>query len=397
MKKIEKTLIILIILFSFFCINVNAQEFDISKMTLEEKIAQMLFVQYRSDDYNEEFYETIKKYNPGGFIIYKENINSVSEITEVINRLQEDAKTPIFIGVDQEGGIVQRFSYMEDAIMVPIPYACDIGKKDNKIYTTQVAHVMASELRQVGINVDFAPVLDLYNKDNTSFANYTRSFTSDPKKLSEYSNIFIKVFKNNNIVASPKHFPGVGDASIDSHLTLSYIKKTKKELENNELVPFKDAIKEDMQMMMLSHSIVPDITGNYPFTVSKDGVDYIRKDLGYNGLIITDAINMNSLTLLLSSDNIFKYAINAGIDIILSPPKLDYTIETIKELVENNEIDEKTIDKAVTKILKLKSKTDFSIYEPKNPLEKLNSNYHKMLVYHYPWKEYTHFYEFANK
>lgn len=327
----------------------------ISNMSLDEKIGQMLFVYDYSTSMNEELENKLTTVKPGGFILFSENIESYKQMTKLIADIKKTNDIPLFIGIDEEGGRVKRIKNLPDKKVTMIPAMYQLGLTKDTALAYDVGTVVGEELRAFGINLNFAPVLDIYsNKDNTVIGN--RAFSSTASIVSTMALSYSKGLKSTGIIPVYKHFPGHGDTKEDSHYTLPVIYKTKEELLNLELIPFIDAIEDDAQIIMIGHLSLPEITNeDTPATLSKTIVtDLLKEELNYDGLIITDGINMKALTNVYTEEEIYIKALQAGIDILLMPTFDINTINIIKNAISDGEISEEQINESVTKILELK-------------------------------------------
>ena len=324
-------------------------------MTLEEKIGQMLIVYYRASEADSNLVNILNEVKPGGFILFGENFESYEQAKKMIDTINSTSDIPMFMSVDQEGGRVQRIKNLSDVNVTIIPSMNRVGNMNDEKLSYDVGRVVGEELRVFGINMDFAPVLDIYsNVDNTVIGN--RSFGNTSEIVTKMGLSFAKGLQSTGVIPVYKHFPGHGDTSEDSHYTLPVITKTKEQLEELELIPFKEAIKNNAKVIMIGHLAVPNITGdNTPASLSKKVInDWLKEELGYKGLVITDALNMGALTNDYSKKEIYVNAINAGVDLLLMPSPSKEAVRIIKEAVANGEISEKQIDESVLKILELK-------------------------------------------
>lgn len=389
--KIKKILILLLIFVATFQ-NVRAAskeltvEEKLSQMTIEEKIGQMLFVCYSSSNYIDDFYDAFKTYQPAGFIIYRENETSSVELKELITNLQNTSKNKLYIGIDQEGGYVQRLTRLNDLSLTNIPSMEFIGTRNNPIYAYQVGTVISSELRYFGININFSPDVDLIEARNID-SNYERYISSDPNITANMAQALVEGLNANNIISCPKHFPGIGSSTSDTHYGTVIVTKPTQELLKEDLIPYKYLIENNIQFIMLSHAIIQDITNDKPITISKEGIDFLRNTLNYQNIIITDALNMGAMTMYMRDEDILIEAINAGVDLLLVPPKMSETVAIIKKALETGKIKDETIDKAVTRILTQKENYFKTKQTPITDLMQPNSTYNNLLVYRYPWKE----------
>ena len=287
----------------------------------------------------------------------------------------------MIISIDQEGGTVQRLKGISDVEVTNIPNMYDLGATGNLNLAYQVGKVMAEELRTIGVNVVYAPVLDVYSNElNTVIGK--RSFSSDPQVVTDMASELAKGLEENGVIATYKHFPGHGDTEVDSHVNLPIVKKTYDELLNLELIPFQNAISSGAKIMMIGHIALPEITGdNTPASLSKTIVtDTLKGKLGYQGLVITDALNMGALTKNYSKEEIYTQAIEAGVDLILMPSGSKQAIEFIRK-----NISEERINESVEKILKFK----YTYLGQNNQLDKsyLGGTEHQEVVQQIPSSE----------
>ncbi len=328
-----------------------------SNLTLEEKIGQMLFISYRKPNIDEELTNLLTTLKPGGFIFFSENFQDYDSSLNLINSIKNSASIPLFLGIDEEGGRVDRFKDIKNYTYEKIPDMLSVGNTNDYSYAYNIGTQIGTLLNNFNLNMDFAPVLDIYsNPNNTVIGN--RSFGSDPKIVSNMALNLANGLKSTNIIPVYKHFPGHGDTTTDSHYALPVIYKTKEELLNFELKPFKDAIKNDADMIMIGHLALPNVTNdNTPASLSKVIItDLLKNELGYQNLVITDALNMKAITDNYSPKSVIELAINAGVNLLLMPENPENTITTIKELLNENKITEEQINNSVIKILNLKAK-----------------------------------------
>lgn len=356
-------------------------EYRMKHMTLDEKIAQMLVVYYTSDTVDSNLESILQEVKPGGFILMKENITTYDQTKKFVDDVTKDSEIPMIISIDQEGGTVQRLKGISDVEVTNIPDMYDLGATGNLNLAYQVGKVMAEELRTIGVNVVYAPVLDVYSNElNTVIGK--RSFSSDPQVVTDMASELAKGLEENGVIATYKHFPGHGDTEVDSHVDLPVVQKTYDELLNLELIPFQNAISSGAKMMMIGHIAVPEITGdNTPASLSKAIVtDTLKGKLGYQGLVITDALNMGALTKNYSKEEIYTQAIDAGVDLILMPSGSKQAIEFIRK-----NISEERINESVEKILKFK----YTYLDQDHGLDKyyLGSSEHQAVIQQIPSSE----------
>lgn len=343
------------------------------KLTLEEKVCQKLIIGCNSSNVD-LLVEMIEKYHIGGVILYKKNYNSYEEMVDVINRLKKanrNNKVPLFISIDQEGGRVNRLPSEFERIL----NIYDMSKKDKKlIYENGL--ITGKILSSLGINMNFAPVLDIYN--NSSKVLYKRCFYDC---VSSCGIEYVNGLKKHNIIAAPKHFPGHGVSKVDSHLMIPFV--WNKKLIDEHIKPFEEVIESGIDSLMIGHLMIRGMTGLCSASICNNFIKkYIRDKYNYNGLIITDEIGMLSRCGLFLND-ILKKAILSDGDLVLLKvnQKNIKTINKVISFVKNNNKNISNIDKSVNRILKMKEKyninddiiiKDKNIFKVNKEIEKIN-------------------------
>lgn len=382
-------LIIFVVLFTLVKTNIvtlnnepkDSIEHILNEMTLEEKIGQMIIMSYRNPTVDSTLENTLKIVKPGGFILFKENITTYENTINFIQTVKKSNDIPLWIGIDQEGGNVQRLKALEDHPVSDIPYMNAIGQTNNIDYARQIGKVMAEELKVFGINMDFAPDIDIWtNPDNTVIGK--RSFGSNPTLVSQMGIALGDTLLQHQIVPVYKHFPGHGNTAEDSHYALPVVTKTLDELLSSDLIPFQDAIAHDVPIIMVGHLAIPNITNdNTPTSLSKVMIhDILKEQLGYKGLVVTDALDMGALTQNYTEEEIYTMAINAGVDILLMPQESKNCVKIVADAVKSGKISESQIDESVRKILKLKYDTIADTYNQYAPIDILNSAEHQAII-----------------
>lgn len=350
----------------------------IDEMSLEEKIGQLLIISYRKDDIKEKLPTILEEVKPGGFILFSENITTYDDTINLIKSIKNSNDIPLFIGIDEEGGNVQRLKNLKDYKTSDIPYMSYV-KTINDAYN--LGKVIAEELRVFGINLDFAPVIDC-NWDNPKSVIGKRAFEGDYTTVAKLGVSLAKGLKNNKVISTYKHFPNHGATATDSHQDLPVINKTEEELLNNDLIPYQEAIKNNADMIMISHLALPQITKDYtPASLSYEIItNLLKKKLGFKGLVVTDALNMQALTKNYSEKEILIKAINAGADLLLMPEDPVNAVKIIKEAVNGGLISEERINESVEKILSLKDSTIKNNYNEYLDVSYLNSSEHQDII-----------------
>ncbi|MBS1491918.1 MAG: glycoside hydrolase family 3 C-terminal domain-containing protein [Bacteroidetes bacterium] len=326
----------------------------LSEMTLREKIAQMIVTNSfglkleKSDKEYKRLQDLVVNKKVGGVIFFKGN--SIEE-AELINDLQSQAQTPLLISADFERGTKMR---LDDGSLFPSNMG--IGATRNPELAYKMGLQIAKECKAMGIHQNYSPVMDVNNNPLNPIIN-VRSFGEDPQLVSTMGDAMIKGLQDGNIIATAKHFPGHGDTDIDSHNDLPVINYGRDRLETTELVPFKNAISSGVMSVMIAHLAFPEIEKDVtvPASLSKSVVDGVLiNQLGFNGLIVTDALNMQGITKHFSTEQVALMCVNAGIDLILMPQGEELTISTIENAVNSGTISVERIDRSVTKILNAK-------------------------------------------
>ncbi len=357
----------------------------LKRLSLKEKIGQMLMFDFRKwqnadevkqSDYtvmSEEVRGMIRRNKLGNIILFAENFQSVEQITRLNFELQASVENgiPMLIGVDQEGGRVVRMSHG-----CSMPGNMAIAASDNLENSYIAGRIIADELAAVGINTDFAPSLDINNNPNNPVIN-VRSFSSNQHTTAKFGSEMIKGMQSVGVAACAKHFPGHGNTDVDSHTGLPSISSTYEELMAFEVVPFVQAIKDGCSMFMTGHIQFPNIEKTavvskqdkhemtLPATLSKRFLtDILRDELGYEGVVITDSMQMQAISSHIGSDEANILAINAGVDILLmctslrslkDEAKLQAIIANIENAVNDGRIPMERIDQSVMRILSLKN------------------------------------------
>lgn len=326
-------------------------------MSLDEKIGQMIFAGISGTKMNEKMDELITKYHVGGIILNGDNLVSPKQTVTYLNqiKLANKGQVPLFFGVDQEGGRISKLP----GGLIDFPANLEIGKINDLSLSYEIGTVLGKELGAFGFNVNFAPVLDVNsNPDNPVIGD--RSFSSNPEIVSRLGIQTMKGLQSQSIIPAVKHFPGHGDTHVDSHLELPKVNKTLAELERLELIPFRQAVKEGADMVMIGHILVPALDENFSSSMSKKVItDILRNKIGYNGVVITDDFFMKAITNDYDIGDAAVQSIKAGSDIIMVAHDYNKVVQVQNEIikaVENGEISEQRIDESVARILQLKEK-----------------------------------------
>ena len=358
----------------------------VAGMSTEQKIAQCFMMDFRKWDggsgvkdmtvLDDEVAEIIADYQFGAMILFAENIKETGETLDLTKALQRAAQKngglPLLIATDQEGGIVYRLG---SGTALPGNMAvCATGDPEN---ARKVGQIIGSELKSVGINTTLAPVLDVNTNANNPVIGL-RSFSDDADTVGNFGKAYINGLKESDVIGCAKHYPGHGDTATDSHTGLPLVDKPLSELKNTELKPFQAAIDSGVDMIMTAHILYPQVddgvipsekTGQNemrPATLSyKFLKGIVRDDMGFSGVIITDAMNMEGVSNFFYEDQAALEALKAGADLVCMPvtgvynnaelrDRIDIVISRIKDAVDSGELSEDRLNEAVTRILTLK-------------------------------------------
>ena len=350
-----------------------------SSMTLKEKVGQLFVIQAFSNknkNHKDNIINIIRNNNIGGIIFSKGSAHKQVDLT---NDFQSESSIPLLIGMDAEWGLNMRLDST-----FSFPWNMTLGAiKDNNLIR-QVGRSIADHCKRIGVNFNFAPVVDINtNPDNPIIGN--RSFGESTQNVSSKSLNFMRGQQEMNILSSAKHFPGHGDTSTDSHKTLPFISHDKKRILKTELKPFKTLINNGLESVMIAHLEVPSLerTKGLPSTLSYSIVTSLLKNtLGFKGLIITDALEMKGLSNFKSKGNLDMLAFKAGNDILLMSANVSEGIKAIVDEYNLGEISEERLSYSVKKILKAKYKVglnNFLQISKNNLYDDLNSLENKLL------------------
>ena len=354
---------IIIIIFITTCSNVKTsysyevKDFKIKKtwkdLSLDEKIGQMFVIRISGNFYNNSNYKykniknLITNYKVGGLIMFYGDIHGAFHN---INLFQNWSETPLLIGSDYERGVGQ---WMDGGTLFPSNMA--IAATGDTLNAYKQGNVIAKEAKALGVHMIFAPVLDVNNNPKNPIINL-RAYSDSPDIVSEYGRNFIRGVQEKGVFACAKHFPGHGNTDTDSHSSLPTINTSIDDFYNNEIAPFRSAVKDNVRLIMIGHLVVPsyDSSGKPATHSKKITTTLLKEELGFNGVVITDAMEMGALSSNISNEESVLRAIEAGADIILLPIDTPNAIKSVKNAIENGRISESRIDESVEKIWNLK-------------------------------------------
>ena len=362
----------------------------LESMSLDQKIEQMLMPAFRfytdengqkqaMEELTPEAEAVIAEHNFGGIILFSENTKGTRKTVQIVNQMQKanaknlsENKIPMFVSIDQEGGYITRLG-TGTATCGNMALGASRSKED----AYDNGKIIGEELSSLGINVDFSPVMDVNNNPGNPIIG-VRSFSSDPEIVAEIAPSMMKGIQSEGVMTALKHFPGHGDTSTDSHTGLPSIDKSLEELEKLELIPFQAGIDAGADMIMTAHIEYPKIESTkvrsiasgeeiyLPATLSKKIITgVLREKMGYDGVVVTDALEMDAIREHFTSENAVMRAINADVDLMLIPfdtstneglSSVNTFIDMVHGMVTNGDIREEEIDNSVRRILELKEK-----------------------------------------
>ncbi|MXV41794.1 beta-N-acetylhexosaminidase [Bacillus subtilis] len=357
----------------------------VNRMSLDEKLGQMLMPDFRNwqkegesspqalTEMNDEVASLVKKYQFGGIILFAENVKTTKQTVQLTDDYQKASpKIPLMLSIDQEGGIVTRLGEGTN-----FPGNMALGAARSRINAYQTGSIIGKELSALGINTDFSPVVDINNNPDNPVIG-VRSFSSNRELTSRLGLYTMKGLQRQDIASALKHFPGHGDTDVDSHYGLPLVSHGQERLREVELYPFQKAIDAGADMVMTAHVQFPafddttyksKLDGSdilVPATLSKKVMTgLLRQEMGFNGVIVTDALNMKAIADHFGQEEAVVMAVKAGVDIALMPAsvtslkeeqKFARVIQALKEAVKNGDIPEQQINNSVERIISLKIK-----------------------------------------
>ena len=325
----------------------------VANMSDADKVGQLLMIGIHGKTLNDDAKFMLNEYRVGGIILFDRNMESKDQVKSLITDINKTSKsaglTPLFIGIDQEGGAVAR---MEDQL-IKVPPAEELGKEPIE-QAVSLAKQSGTELKDLGFNINFAPVADLG-------LTYGRSFSTNPDDVVRYASAVGKAYDEAGLWYSYKHFPGIGKTDVDLHADTSVVPVSKETLLNEDTKVFVDLIKQskpNTYAIMVSHAMYPQIDPDHPSSLSKAIItDWLRKDMGYNGVVVTDDMDMGALAKHYTFVDMAVQSILAGSDILLVCHEYEHMQEAYNGLmkaVKDGRISKERLDESVKRILLMK-------------------------------------------
>ena len=325
----------------------------VANMSDADKVGQLMMIGIHGKTLNDDAKFMLNEYRVGGIILFDRNMESKDQVKSLITDINKTGKsaglTPLFIGIDQEGGAVAR---MEDQL-IKVPPAEELGKEPIE-QAVSLAKQSGTELKDLGFNINFAPVADLG-------LTYGRSFSTNPDEVVRYASAVGKAYDEAGLWYSYKHFPGIGKTDVDLHADTSVVPVSKETLLNEDTKVFVDLIKQskpNSYAIMVSHAMYPQIDADHPSSLSKAIItDWLRKDMGYNGVVVTDDMDMGALAKHYTFGDMAVQSILAGSDILLVCHEYEHMQEAYNGLmkaVKDGRISKERLDESVKRILLMK-------------------------------------------
>ena len=325
----------------------------VANMSDADKVGQLMMIGIHGKTLNDDAKFMLNEYRVGGIILFDRNMESKDQVKSLITDINKTGKsaglTPLFIGIDQEGGAVAR---MEDQL-IKVPPAEELGKEPIE-QAVSLAKQSGTELKDLGFNINFAPVADLG-------LTYGRSFSTNPDDVVRYASAVGKAYDEAGLWYSYKHFPGIGKTDVDLHADTSVVPVSKETLLNEDTKVFVDLIKQskpNTYAIMVSHAMYPQIDAEHPSSLSKAIItDWLRKDMGYNGVVVTDDMDMGALAKHYTFGDMAVQSILAGSDILLVCHEYEHMQEAYNGLmkaIKDGRISKERLDESVKRILLMK-------------------------------------------
>lgn len=339
----------------------------LKEMTLDEKVAQ-LFVIFpealvgggsRVTAAGEMTRKALDETPVGGIVYVSQNLQSKEQVQKMLGNLQNYSMDriglPLLLCADEEGGTVTRVAKNGAFGVDNVGDMCDMGADGDVERAYAAGEYMGEYLSELGLNVDFAPVADVLSNPENQVVK-KRSFGSEPEVVSDMAVAVAKGLESQNVISTYKHFPGHGATAGDTHEGYAYTDKTLDELKACELIPFQEGIDNGIPMIMIGHISLPNVTGdNTPASLSKTVItDLLREEMGYDGVVITDALNMGAIVQEYSSSQACVKAIQAGADILLMPEDFHAAYQGVIAAVKDGTLSEARIDESAARILRMK-------------------------------------------
>ncbi len=308
-----------------------------SSLELRQQVGQLLIMGFDGTTVSARLRLMLATLCPAGVILFKRNIEEPAQTHVLLREAQRAISTPAFLCVDMEGGTVDR---LRDVI-APVPSVADLAAAGSKKLFRKHGRIIGAEVRALGFNTDFAPVLDLRFEASKKVLT-SRTVSSDPKQVMKYAREFLRGMRDANVLGCGKHFPGLGEANLDSHNELPSITKSGKQLWNEDLLPYRE-LQRELPFVMVAHATYPAVTGDKsPASLSKKWMsDILRKRIGYRGLIMADDLDMGGVLAAAPIEEAAVETLRAGADMFLVCQKDDSVWRAFEAVFKHAERDKK--------------------------------------------------------
>lgn len=335
-------------------------EATLASMSLRRRVAQRFVTFIDGQIVDATVNADLRDQAPAGYILYPWNYETASDVQNLTEDLQRVSRwhnpgLGVLICADQEGGRVQAFRFPE---LAQLPAAYWLGLHDDPSFVEAAAYINAVQLRWLGVNMSLSPVLDLYTEPDATIIG-DRSFGPDAERGAAFAEAYVRAFARAGVIATAKHFPGHGVSSIDSHSQLPYVDYTWDELMATHVKPFAAAVEAGVDVVMTAHILYRDLDPTYPATLSPVLIrGMLRRDLGFDGIVMSDGLEMGALSDNYGLDETLRQAIRSGVDLILLYTRYELSdiVDRVVALVESGRLSEAQIDRGTRRILRLKAK-----------------------------------------
>ncbi|HZC07929.1 MAG TPA: glycoside hydrolase family 3 N-terminal domain-containing protein [Ktedonobacterales bacterium] len=327
---------------------------DVAGMTLDEKLGQMFLIETYYKTWTPDIANMVVGMHAGALIIYGKNMQDATQLHDYIGSIQSHATVPLLVTMDEEGGLVDRLGFYH--YFPPLPAAQDLGATGNVALATQAGDQAAQEMQAIGINTDLAPVVDVRGPNGS--VETTRLYSSDPATVTRFAGAYMDALQSHGVIATLKHWPGIGDVTQDPHLTLPSINAPMTQLEAQHFATFRALLAHQPGMIMVTHVLVNAVDPSMPATLSPKLVDGIlRGELGYNGVVMTDSLYMQGIAVRYSLPEAGVLSVIAGDDLLegaYDTNSMAQMIAALKAAIANGRISLARIDQSAQRILALK-------------------------------------------
>lgn len=349
----------------------DAVEAKLTTMTLREKVGQLFWVRPETLDFSlnpekktltQTMRQNLEQYPVGGIAVFKKNIQDENQLSSLIADFQSASKIPMIVAVDEEGGAVARLANHEAFSLPKYTSARDIGKTGDPEQARQMGRTIGGYLRFYGFNLDFAPVADVdSNPANPVIGR--RAYSTDAQQTAQMVAAAVEGFQEAGMLCTVKHFPGHGDTGQDSHYGTATSYKTWEEMKAMEMLPFEAGITAGADVVMTAHITTPNATTDgLPASLSYTMItERLRGELGFQGVIVTDALEMNAIKNHFTPAESAVAALRAGADVLLMPSDLRAAFDGVVQAVEDGTFSEERLNESVRRILTLKQKAGLDL------------------------------------